>query len=560
MNSLNWFGPANLLDPQLCFQLTITLLHFLWQGAVIVAVVVVANWCLRGSAARIRYTVGVEAMLLMVGCLPVTFAILHLTQPGAALPIETVTRFDATEHSADDHAPPLAGFDERQASLKLDPRFDDASSNAVPNDLRPAPGDDDMMVAVVASHEQSDGSRALMRFSPHATIAYLLGVALMMLRLGIALWSGRRLRKRVAVTKEQHLLAFVRRRACAIGMKVLPTVAYCERIAVPVVVGIVKPTIVLPATLLTGLEPGQLEAIITHELAHVVRFDLLVNLFQRVVESLLFFHPAVWFICHRVSAERGNCCDDLVAQDDKAFSQAVTKITRTDTAWPPLTLYPQKEGDVLLYKNLPPGRYSISASRRADRYDGLRYETVDDVEVEIAVGATREVRLALQGRSLTEEEKNARAPWIAMGRVTDADGNPIAGAEIWAPAGWGSLSAATLATTDEDGRYRGRFAQSGVRAMNLGSDALNLVSGQVGAYKDGMYEANLNRQGGMHADFRLPKPGEEVPDDVDTDRLYIRGQPREVNFVLLPAAEVVVQVLDAEDRPLGTKRLTLDGK
>ena len=53
-------------------------------------------------------------------------------------------------------------------------------------------------------------------------------------------------------------------------------------------------------------------AILTHELAHLRRYDHLVNLLQRVVEALLFFHPAVWYVSRRISIERENCCDDLV--------------------------------------------------------------------------------------------------------------------------------------------------------------------------------------------------------------------------------------------------------
>ena len=95
-------------------------------------------------------------------------------------------------------------------------------------------------------------------------------------------------------------------------MKAVPAIAYCQRIAVPVVVGILKPTILLPSSLASGFAPDQIEAIITHELAHIRRFDLLVNLLQRIVESLLFFHPAVWYVSRQVSNEREHCCDDFV--------------------------------------------------------------------------------------------------------------------------------------------------------------------------------------------------------------------------------------------------------
>ena len=67
----------------------------------------------------------------------------------------------------------------------------------------------------------------------------------------------------------------------------------------------------LPASALAGLSPQQLEAILAHELAHIRRHDYLVNLLQTLVETLLFYHPAVWWLSRRIRVERENCCDDL---------------------------------------------------------------------------------------------------------------------------------------------------------------------------------------------------------------------------------------------------------
>ena len=60
------------------------------------------------------------------------------------------------------------------------------------------------------------------------------------------------------------------------------------------------------------LTPEQVEALLAHELAHVRRLDPLVNFAQRVIEALLFFHPAVWLVSHRIRVEREHCCDDVV--------------------------------------------------------------------------------------------------------------------------------------------------------------------------------------------------------------------------------------------------------
>src|ERR1017187_9214042 len=81
---------------------------------------------------------------------------------------------------------------------------------------------------------------------------------------------------------------------------------------VPVVMGYLRPVILMPVGLMTGLPAEQIEAILLHELAHIRRHDYLVNLLQIVVEGLVFYHPAVWWISSVMRAERENCCDDLV--------------------------------------------------------------------------------------------------------------------------------------------------------------------------------------------------------------------------------------------------------
>ena len=82
-------------------------------------------------------------------------------------------------------------------------------------------------------------------------------------------------------------------------------------VEVPTVIGWLRPVVLMPASALTGMGPEQLEAILAHELAHVRRHDYLVNLLQTLVETLLFYHPAVWWLSRRIRIERENCCDDL---------------------------------------------------------------------------------------------------------------------------------------------------------------------------------------------------------------------------------------------------------
>ncbi len=89
-------------------------------------------------------------------------------------------------------------------------------------------------------------------------------------------------------------------------------IGVCDRLAVPVLVGVIRPLILLPSAALCGWSIDQLEMVLLHELAHLRRWDNLVNISQRVVESLLFFHPAVWWLSGWLRLERELCCDRLV--------------------------------------------------------------------------------------------------------------------------------------------------------------------------------------------------------------------------------------------------------
>jgi beta-lactamase regulating signal transducer with metallopeptidase domain len=88
--------------------------------------------------------------------------------------------------------------------------------------------------------------------------------------------------------------------------------AVCDRIATPVLIGILRPIILLPPAALTGWSPDEIEMVLLHELAHVRRWDNLINLAQRIIESLLFFHPVVWWVSAWIRREREACCDAIV--------------------------------------------------------------------------------------------------------------------------------------------------------------------------------------------------------------------------------------------------------
>lgn len=100
-----------------------------------------------------------------------------------------------------------------------------------------------------------------------------------------------------------------------------------DRISVPAMIGVFKPVILLPVATFSQLSTEQVETILLHELAHIRRYDYLVNLFQVLVESLLFFNPFVWLISNTIRKERELCCDDMVVKhtaDPLQYASALT--------------------------------------------------------------------------------------------------------------------------------------------------------------------------------------------------------------------------------------------
>jgi beta-lactamase regulating signal transducer with metallopeptidase domain len=124
---------------------------------------------------------------------------------------------------------------------------------------------------------------------------------------------------------EDRLLRIARRLGVTRPVRLLQSAL----IEVPTALGWLRPVILLPIGCLTGLSPEQLEAILAHELAHIRRHDYLVNLVQNVVETLLFYHPAVWWVSQQIRMEREHCCDDLaivMCPDRIAYARALASL------------------------------------------------------------------------------------------------------------------------------------------------------------------------------------------------------------------------------------------
>jgi hypothetical protein len=110
---------------------------------------------------------------------------------------------------------------------------------------------------------------------------------------------------------------------------------------VPAVVGWLRPIVLVPASIFTGLSAEQIDALLAHELAHVRRYDYLINLLQTAAETLFFYHPAVWWVNRKIREERENCCDDLAVEvcgSTLAYVRALTDMEQMRRSTPRLAM------------------------------------------------------------------------------------------------------------------------------------------------------------------------------------------------------------------------------
>lgn len=102
-----------------------------------------------------------------------------------------------------------------------------------------------------------------------------------------------------------------------------------RRVDVPLVIGWLRPVVLIPVSAVTGLAPAQLDALILHELAHIRRFDTVINILLVAGETILFYHPAVWWVSRQVRIEREHCCDDFAVSacgDAVMYAEALTSL------------------------------------------------------------------------------------------------------------------------------------------------------------------------------------------------------------------------------------------
>jgi beta-lactamase regulating signal transducer with metallopeptidase domain len=267
------------------------LLHLLWQGTLVAVVLALGLRMLGRRAANARYGLACGALVMML-VLPAATSWRHYTSAQArpaeapAVTAPTAVRAPAAPRFA---APTIPA-----------PRHSFVA--AAPAAL-PALAVEPLLGSALSFVGQN---------LPWLVLAWGLGVALSSLRL-LAGWMRLRRQVREAIPAprewQERLDGLVQR----LGLKRAVRLLQSATVDVPSAVGWLRPVVLLPASALIGLPARQLEMILAHELAHIRRYDFVVNLAQTLVETLLFYHPAVWWMSHVIRVEREHCCDDIAA-------------------------------------------------------------------------------------------------------------------------------------------------------------------------------------------------------------------------------------------------------
>lgn len=243
------------------------LLNFVWQGALIASISAILFALCRNARPQLRYLIACIAMLL---CL--LWPVLSIVQQWQA-----------------------------PQTLSLEAALQLATNTAIALDL----------VWVKESAFVAGIGACL----PFIVSVWSLGVAIMMLRLGLGLlWVHKLGAQHATGTLADASSTWqcrANRLAHKFGIQRQVTLQFRQQLFSPITYGCFKPVILMPASLLSGMSYDMIEALLAHELGHIKRWDYAVNLLQNLVLSLLFYHPAVWWLSRRINTERELIADDL---------------------------------------------------------------------------------------------------------------------------------------------------------------------------------------------------------------------------------------------------------
>ncbi|WP_181307231.1 M56 family metallopeptidase [Rufibacter sp. XAAS-G3-1] len=304
----------DVLPPAVTHALGYTLLHALWQGALMALLVGVLLRLMHRHSATIRYWVTWSSLMALLLISVVTYGKLYSSNIAAG-EVSTV------------------------AVMNSEPSLHTIVLKTAPPSFW--------------ENALTKGQEYLNQHLPAVVILWLMGMLLMGLRVLGGWVYVQRLRSYRTRAVPEGWQQKAQELSLALGMNQLVQVAESALVQVPMVIGHFKPLILLPLGALTGLSTAQVEAILAHELAHIYRRDYLLNLLQSMVETLFFFHPAVWWISDCARTEREHACDDLalaLCGDPLTYAYALTNLE-----------------ELLMKTNVTPPRLAVAFSGHRSR-------------------------------------------------------------------------------------------------------------------------------------------------------------------------------------------------
>ena len=266
-----------------------TLLHFLWQGLVIAILYAAARLIVaRTSSPQTRYLLACAALGAMMAAPLVTWEVMR---PAAASP-EAMYRIRSTPATASTTGAAAAG------SLA-------DSVHATVFGVQPEP----LMLWVV--------------------LVWFAGAMMLWVRLAGGWVIAARMRSMLVRRAPPEWQESLQELGARIGVSRPVRLLVSALVQVPTVVGWLRPVVLVPVGALGGLPAEHMEALLLHELAHIRRHDYLMNILQSVAESLLFYHPAVWWLSGHIRTERELCCDDAavsISGDALTYARALATL------------------------------------------------------------------------------------------------------------------------------------------------------------------------------------------------------------------------------------------
>jgi beta-lactamase regulating signal transducer with metallopeptidase domain len=295
------------------------LIHFLWQGSAVAAMLAAALWLLRDGTAHARYLAAYAALLAMAAAPALTLLILGVPSGHTPRPsIRPVITHGSLFVPSSSPSPARATAPSREQPHAR--RSHQLSFVGYP------------IAAPFARPE---------RFFPSLVATWLIGVLTLSLRLLGSWIMVQRLPHRHARPISGALAARAEALARRLGIHHPMRLLESTQVQVPLALGWLRAAILVPASAISGMPPAQLEALLAHELSHIRRHDYLVNLLQTAVETVLFYHPAVWWVSHQIRVEREHCCDDLAVLalgDRLTYARALTALETLRNVPAPLAL------------------------------------------------------------------------------------------------------------------------------------------------------------------------------------------------------------------------------